>query len=91
MLICDSCIDDKTTLMLVQFHCGKRLKMIFFLSFQLDPKRASFHLPLHRYFSVFVRQAVMAQDFTLEQLLPDTEFLTLLMQHPLRVQVGQDG
>ena len=58
------------------------------LSFQMDTRKASFHIPLHRYFSVFLRQAVKAQNFTLKQLLPDPEFLTLLMQHPLRVQVS---
>ena len=56
--------------------------------FQLDDTAASFHLPLHRYFSVFLRHAVKYHDFTLAELMPDQELLTLMMQHPLRVQVG---
>ena len=58
------------------------------LPFQNDPYKASFHIPLHRYFAVFVRQVVKCQGFTLQELLPDNEMLTLMMQHPLRVQVG---
>ncbi len=57
---------------------------------QIDPLKASFHIPLHRYYAVFLRQAVKAQDFPLRQLLPDSRMLTLMMQHPLRVQVGQE-
>ena len=56
---------------------------------QLDDKKASFHLPLHRYFSVFLRHAVKYHGFGLDELLPDTDMLTLMMQHPLRVQVGK--
>jgi hypothetical protein len=37
---------------------------------------------------VFLRQAVSFQGFRLNSLLPDTETLTLIMQHPLRAQVG---
>jgi len=56
--------------------------------FQIDPLKASFHIPLHRYFAVFLRQAVKSQGFTLQELLPDNDFLTRMMQHPLRVQVN---
>ncbi len=58
-------------------------------AFQIDPLKASFHIPLHRYYAVFLRQAVKAQGFALRELLPDNDMLTLMMQHPLRVQVGK--
>lgn len=48
----------------------------------------SFHLPLHRYFAVFMCQAVRQQGATLNDLLPPTDMLHLLMMHPLRVQVS---
>ena len=57
-------------------------------TFQTDPQKASFHLPLHRYFSVFLRQAVKYQGFTLKELLPEPFMLSLLMMHPLRIQVS---
>jgi len=55
---------------------------------QVDALKVSFHLPLHRYFSVFVRQAVKLQGFSLAELLPDTDTLHLMMMHPLRVQTA---
>lgn len=59
-----------------------------FVRFQTDSNKASFHIPLHRYFAIFLRQVVKYQGFTLQELLPDTEMLTKMMEHPLRVQVG---
>ncbi|XP_043254590.1 E3 ubiquitin-protein ligase Ubr3 [Colletes gigas] len=53
-----------------------------------DSLQVSFHLPLHRYFAVFLRQAVRQQGATLNDLLPPTDMLHLLMMHPLRVQVA---
>ena len=67
---------------------SKEQQLILAFIFQNDPYKASFHIPLHRYFAVFVRQVVKCQGFTLQELLPDNEMLTLMMQHPLRVQVG---
>ena len=61
-------------------------RRIFF--FQIDEFKASFHIPLHRYFAVFLRQAVKNQGFTLKDLLPDPVMLALMMLHPLKVQVG---
>ena len=55
---------------------------------QVDRLKVSFHLPLHRYFSVFVRQAVKLQGFSLAELLPDRDTLHLMMMHPLRVQAA---
>ncbi|XP_076228505.1 ubr3 ubiquitin ligase isoform X4 [Nomia melanderi] len=53
-----------------------------------DSIQVSFHLPLHRYFAVFMCQAVRQQGAKLNDLLPPTDMLHLLMMHPLRVQVA---
>ncbi|XP_017880886.1 E3 ubiquitin-protein ligase Ubr3 isoform X2 [Ceratina calcarata] len=53
-----------------------------------DSFQVSFHLPLHRYFAVFLCQAIRQQGATLNDLLPPTDMLHLLMMHPLRVQVA---
>ncbi|XP_053987373.1 E3 ubiquitin-protein ligase Ubr3 [Hylaeus volcanicus] len=53
-----------------------------------DSLQVSFHLPLHRYFAVFMCQAIRQQGATLNELLPSTDMLHLLMMHPLRVQVA---
>ncbi|XP_076160459.1 ubr3 ubiquitin ligase isoform X2 [Ptiloglossa arizonensis] len=53
-----------------------------------NSSQVSFHLPLHRYFAVFMCQAVRQQGATLNDLLPPTDMLHLLMMHPLRVQVA---
>eukprot|EP00094_Tigriopus_californicus_P009370 TCALIF_09035-PA protein Name:"Similar to Ubr3 E3 ubiquitin-protein ligase UBR3 (Mus musculus)" AED:0.13 eAED:0.13 QI:208/0.88/0.8/1/0.88/0.9/10/0/606 len=60
-------------------------------SVMTDSNKASFHIPLHRYFAIFLRQVVKYQGFTLQELLPDTEMLTKMMEHPLRVQVGTES
>ncbi|XP_046390043.1 E3 ubiquitin-protein ligase Ubr3 isoform X2 [Ischnura elegans] len=53
-----------------------------------DSFQVSFHLPLHRYFSVFMCQAIKQQGLTLKDVLPGTDMLHLMMMHPLRVQVA---
>lgn len=53
-----------------------------------DYDKVSFHFPLHRYLSLFIRQGVEHQGFALTELLPDPETLTLLMQHPIRCQAA---
>uniref|UniRef100_A0A0C9QRP8 E3 ubiquitin-protein ligase n=1 Tax=Fopius arisanus TaxID=64838 RepID=A0A0C9QRP8_9HYME len=53
-----------------------------------DVLHVSFHIPLHRYFAVFMCQAVRQQGITLQELLPPTDMLHLLMMHPLRIQVA---
>ncbi|XP_015603280.1 E3 ubiquitin-protein ligase Ubr3 isoform X2 [Cephus cinctus] len=53
-----------------------------------DSLQVSFHLPLHRYFAVFLCRAVRLQGATLHELLPPTDMLHLMMMHPLRVQVA---
>lgn len=49
---------------------------------------ASFHFPLHRYLAAFISQAVRVMGMPLVEVLPDQEMLSLLMMHPLRVQVS---
>nr|CAD7445183.1 unnamed protein product [Timema bartmani] len=51
-----------------------------------DSMQVSFHLPLHRYFSVFMCQAIKHQGLSLQEILPPRDVLTLIMMHPLRVQ-----
>ncbi|KAG0423827.1 hypothetical protein HPB47_000437, partial [Ixodes persulcatus] len=53
-----------------------------------NPYQVSFHLPLHRYYSVFLCQAVLHQGATLVELLPDRDTLQVLMAHPLHVMVA---
>lgn len=53
-----------------------------------SPYEVSFHLPLHRYYSVLMCQAVRVQGARLDQLLPPQHMLQRLMYHPLRVQVA---
>ena len=56
---------------------------------QPNPMQVSFHLPLHRYFAVFVSQAVQNQGQDLAELLPSNEFLQMALIHPLQLQVGR--
>lgn len=53
-----------------------------------DSHQVSFHLPLHRYLSVFMCQAINVQGVTLQEVLPPPDMLHLIMMHPLRVQVA---
>lgn len=50
--------------------------------------RASFHFPLHRYLAAFTCQAVSKMKMPLKDIIPQPDLLTLLMIHPLRVQVS---
>lgn len=50
--------------------------------------RSSFHFPLHRYLAAFTYQAVKNMGMSLKDILPSADNLTLLMMHPLRVQVS---
>ena len=68
-------------------HVFSLLIYIFFFSLQGDPYQVSFHLPLHRYYSVFMCQAVRAQGAQLSEVLPPQDLLHLIMVHPLRLQV----
>ncbi|XP_071446964.1 E3 ubiquitin-protein ligase Ubr3 isoform X2 [Hetaerina americana] len=53
-----------------------------------DSFQVSFHLPLHRYFSVFMCQAIKQQGVTLKDVHPGIDTLHHMMMHPLRVQVA---
>ena len=59
--------------------------------FQPNPMQVSFHLPLHRYFAVFVSQAVKNQGHDLAELLPSNDFLQMALIHPLQLQVMRLG
>ncbi|XP_014668803.1 PREDICTED: E3 ubiquitin-protein ligase UBR3-like [Priapulus caudatus] len=54
--------------------------------------KLSFHLPLHRWYALFISHAVQFQGATLEELLPSgsdlDEVLWDLMIHPLQIQVS---
>lgn len=56
--------------------------------FQREMMRSSFHFPLHRYLAAFTYQAVRHTGMSLKDILPSADSLTLLMMHPLRVQVS---
>ncbi|XP_025832184.1 E3 ubiquitin-protein ligase Ubr3 isoform X1 [Agrilus planipennis] len=66
----------------------KWLGAIRFTSPYVNDSQVSFHLPLHRYFAVFLCQAIAKQGMTLDEILPSSATLRLLMMHPLRVQVA---
>ncbi|XP_066151735.1 E3 ubiquitin-protein ligase Ubr3 [Euwallacea fornicatus] len=54
-----------------------------------DSMQVSFHLPLHRYLAVFLCQGVAKQGIRIEEILPSSDtLLSLLIMHPLRVQVA---
>uniref|UniRef100_A0ABM5EWZ9 E3 ubiquitin-protein ligase n=1 Tax=Pogona vitticeps TaxID=103695 RepID=A0ABM5EWZ9_9SAUR len=52
------------------------------------PNQVSFHLPLHRYYAMFLSKAVKCQEIELDSLLPDQEMLMKLMVHPLQIQAS---
>lgn len=52
-----------------------------------DPMQSTFHLPLHRYFSVFMHHAIQHQDARVDDLLPPEDTLRQLIAHPLQTQV----
>ncbi|XP_074159260.1 E3 ubiquitin-protein ligase UBR3 isoform X4 [Sminthopsis crassicaudata] len=51
------------------------------------PNQVTFHLPLHRYYAMFLSKAVKCQELDLDSILPDQEMLMKLMIHPLQIQV----
>uniref|UniRef100_A0A8D0CHZ5 E3 ubiquitin-protein ligase n=1 Tax=Scleropages formosus TaxID=113540 RepID=A0A8D0CHZ5_SCLFO len=50
------------------------------------PNQLTFHLPLHRYYAMFLSKAVKCQGLELDSLLPDQEMLMKIMVHPLQIQ-----
>uniref|UniRef100_A0A673W9C8 E3 ubiquitin-protein ligase n=1 Tax=Salmo trutta TaxID=8032 RepID=A0A673W9C8_SALTR len=55
---------------------------------ELAPNQVTFHLPLHRYYAMFLSKAVKCQGIDLESLLPDQEMLMRIMVHPLQIQAS---
>ena len=54
----------------------------------IDTERCTFHLPLHRYYSVFLHHASTIQNISLDDLLPhDIYELKCLIFHPLQTLV----
>ncbi|XP_054165403.1 E3 ubiquitin-protein ligase ubr3-like isoform X2 [Oppia nitens] len=53
-----------------------------------NPMQSTFHLPLHRYFSVFTQHAVTYQNCSLVDILPDEQQLKQLLAHPLQTFVS---
>ncbi|KAJ8255418.1 hypothetical protein GJAV_G00204660 [Gymnothorax javanicus] len=52
------------------------------------PNQVTFHLPLHRYYAMFLSKAIKCQGLDLEGLLPDQETLMKIMVHPLQIQAS---
>ncbi|XP_075685543.1 E3 ubiquitin-protein ligase UBR3 isoform X1 [Rhinoderma darwinii] len=52
------------------------------------PNQVTFHLPLHRYYAMFLSKAVKCQEIDLDSILPDQEMLMKLMVHPLLIQAS---
>ena len=63
----------------------KLVTLLFVL--QSNPLQVSFHLPLHRYFAVFLSQAVQTFNVSLDEVLPPADVMQMLMTHPLQLQV----
>uniref|UniRef100_A0A4W5K9E1 E3 ubiquitin-protein ligase n=1 Tax=Hucho hucho TaxID=62062 RepID=A0A4W5K9E1_9TELE len=55
---------------------------------ELAPNQVTFHLPLHRYYAMFLSKAVKCQGLDLDSLLPDQEMLMRIMVHPLQIQAS---
>ncbi|XP_034042641.1 E3 ubiquitin-protein ligase ubr3 isoform X1 [Thalassophryne amazonica] len=50
--------------------------------------QVTFHLPLHRYYAMFLSKAVKCQGVDLDSFLPDQEMLMKIMVHPLQIQAS---
>ncbi|XP_053090023.1 E3 ubiquitin-protein ligase ubr3 isoform X2 [Pangasianodon hypophthalmus] len=70
-------------------YCLETLQMWFDAIGFVDepaPNQITFHLPLHRYYAMFLSKAVKCQGLDLDSLLPDQEMLMKIMVHPLQIQ-----
>ncbi|UXI22783.1 hypothetical protein NH340_JMT08726 [Sarcoptes scabiei] len=82
--------DPKESRDLVVNFCRKTLvaieRWLEDISFKidyLDLERCTFHLPLHRYFSIFMKQAICVHNMPIEELLPrNRDRLLKIMAHP---------
>lgn len=65
------------------------LKLINFSSSDNpDPNQATFHIPLHRYYSIFLYHGVQHQGLSLKELLPGEHLLKAYLAYPLQVQIA---
>nr|XP_023661529.1 E3 ubiquitin-protein ligase UBR3 isoform X3 [Paramormyrops kingsleyae] len=72
-------------------YCLETLQMWFDAIGFVDepaPNQLTFHLPLHRYYAMFLSKAVKCQGIDLDSLLPDQEMLMKIMVHPLQIQAS---
>ncbi|XP_069053181.1 E3 ubiquitin-protein ligase ubr3 isoform X3 [Lepisosteus oculatus] len=72
-------------------YCLETLQMWFDAISFVDepaPNQVTFHLPLHRYYAMFLSKAVKCQGLDLDSLLPDQEMLMKIMVHPLQIQAS---
>ncbi|XP_066544648.1 E3 ubiquitin-protein ligase ubr3 isoform X2 [Amia ocellicauda] len=72
-------------------YCLETLQMWFDAISFVDepaPNQVTFHLPLHRYYAMFLSKAVKCQGLDLDTLLPDQEMLMKIMVHPLQIQAS---
>ena len=54
-----------------------------------NPLHCTFHIPLHRYYSIFLRNGVEFQNLNLDELLSSNEEqIKLLLAHPLQIQIN---
>ncbi|XP_073701139.1 E3 ubiquitin-protein ligase ubr3 [Garra rufa] len=72
-------------------YCLETLQMWFdAIGFVDEPSlnQLTFHLPLHRYYAMFLSKGVKCQGLDLDSLLPDQEMLMKIMVHPLQIQAS---
>uniref|UniRef100_A0A673M6J4 E3 ubiquitin-protein ligase n=1 Tax=Sinocyclocheilus rhinocerous TaxID=307959 RepID=A0A673M6J4_9TELE len=72
-------------------YCLETLQMWFdAIGFVDEPalNQLTFHLPLHRYYAMFLSKGVKCQGLDLDSLLPDQEMLMKIMVHPLQIQAS---
>ncbi|XP_047670750.1 E3 ubiquitin-protein ligase ubr3 isoform X1 [Tachysurus fulvidraco] len=70
-------------------YCLETLQIWFdAIGFVDEPasNQITFHLPLHRYYAMFLSKGVKCQGLDLDSLLPDQEMLMKIMVHPLQIQ-----
>lgn len=53
-----------------------------------DPNQATFHIPLHRYYSILLHHGVHYQGLSIKDLLPDKHLLKAYLAYPLQVQIA---
>lgn len=71
-------------------YLNKWIRLIgFTYDMRPNPLHCTFHIPLHRYYSIFLRNGVEFQKLNLDELLPSNEEqIKLLLAHPLQIQIN---